>query len=87
MSTIEILGFIAGTIVVASFIIKGEIKIRIINRFGAAMFIVYAALMGVWAVLAFNAALMIIHSIYLFLPKKQKENNANTIDTEQVGVV
>ena len=73
MELIEILGFAATVIILISFLLKGEMKIRIVNSFGAALFAVYGIIIGAWSVWVLNIALMIVHAIYLLkAPKKRR---------------
>jgi len=61
----EILGIIASIIVLISFLMKGERKIRIINIFGALFFIIYGICINAFSVWFLNGALFIIHIIKL----------------------
>jgi len=75
MGTIEILGFAAGIFVLASFVMRGEIWIRIVNSFGAALFAIYGLIIGAWAIWVINLLIVIVHIIYLFLPKRGAKVN------------
>jgi len=61
----EILGTIASVIVLISFLMKGEKKIRIINIVGAIMFVVYGLSINAFSVWFLNGMLFIIHIIKL----------------------
>lgn len=61
----EILGTLASIIVLISFLMKGEKKIRIINILGAIMFVVYGILINAFSVWFLNGALVFIHLYYL----------------------
>jgi hypothetical protein len=62
----EILGTIASVIVLFSFIATEEKRIRIINIFGAALFVVYGLLINAFSVWLLNGILILVHSWYLF---------------------
>lgn len=57
----EILGTIASIIVLLSFIVDGEKKIRIINIIGALVFILYGILTNAFSVWFLNGALLLVH--------------------------
>lgn len=63
---IEILGTIASIFVLISFLMKGEIKIRLINIVGALIFVIYGVMIGAFSVWFLNGGLMLIHIIRLF---------------------
>ena len=67
---IEILGITATLFVLASFIVKGEKRIRSINIFGALLFVIYGALLPSFSTMLLNAALIFIHIYHLFKKKK-----------------
>jgi len=71
MDKIEILGLVATLFVLASFSLKGELKIRFVNSFGAMLFVVYGVLKGAWSIWILNIALLIIHIYYLTKPAKK----------------
>lgn len=51
---VEYFGLIAGVIVVISFMMKGEIKMRAVNFVGAVLFIIYGFLIGSISVVLLN---------------------------------
>lgn len=63
---IEIIGIIAGLIVLGSFLLKGERKIRSVNIFGAVVFVVYGILISSYATMLLNGGLIIVHIYYLY---------------------
>lgn len=67
----EILGIIATVLVLFSFLVNGEIKIRIINIFGAILFVTYGILINAFSVWALNLCLVFIHIYKLKKIKKQ----------------
>lgn len=68
--SIEILGTIASIIVLVSFLMKGETKIRIVNIFGAICFVIYGIQIGAFSVWFLNGALFIIHLYKIFKSKE-----------------
>lgn len=62
----EILGMIATIIVLISFLMKGERKIRTINIIGAICFVIYGLSIKALSVWVLNGALVIIHIYKLF---------------------
>lgn len=62
----EILGTIASVIVLISFLMKGEVKIRLVNIIGAICFVIYGIMISAFAVWFLNGALVVIHIVKLF---------------------
>ncbi|PKK86416.1 MAG: hypothetical protein CVV63_04400 [Tenericutes bacterium HGW-Tenericutes-8] len=67
-AVIETIGILAGALVLVSFLMKGERKIRLINIVGATIFIGYGILINSISVTLLNTGLVLVH-IY-FLRKK-----------------
>lgn len=57
----EIIGTMASIMVLLSFLMVGEKKIRLINIIGALIFVVYGLLINAFSVWFLNGALVIIH--------------------------
>lgn len=70
--SIEILGIIASLLVLASFFMNGESKIRIVNIFGALAFVIYGLLLGAFSVWFLNGALFIVHIVKLYRLRSRK---------------
>lgn len=68
---IEATGVLAGALVLLSFLMRGERKIRFINIIGATIFIVYGILIGSLSVTLLNIGLVLVH-IYYLSKKKEK---------------
>lgn len=66
---IEILGTIASIMVLISFVMNGEKKIRLINITGAILFVIYGLLINAFSVWFLNGALCFIHVYKLFKNK------------------
>ena len=64
----EILGTAASVLVLISFLMKGEKKIRIINIVGALLFVIYGVLIKAFSVWLLNGILILIH-IYKLIKK------------------
>lgn len=57
----EILGTIASIIVLISFLMKSEKKIRLVNIIGALMFVIYGLSINAFSVWFLNGSLCIVH--------------------------
>ena len=66
----EVLGTIASILVLISFLMKGEKKIRIVNIVGAIMFVIYGVLIKAFSVWFLNGALVLIHIYHLTRSQK-----------------
>ena len=64
----EILGVIATIIVLISFLLKGENKIRVVNIIGAVCFVIYGLGIGAFSVWLLNGILVLVH-IYKLINK------------------
>lgn len=61
----ELIGTLASVLVLISFLMRGEKKIRIINIVGALLFVIYGILINAFSVWFLNGALIFIHLYYL----------------------
>lgn len=66
----EIVGTIASVIVLLSFIATKEKRIRIINIFGAALFVLYGLLINAFSVWLLNGILILVHGWYLLRKRR-----------------
>ena len=76
MQLIEILGIVAGVLVLVSFLFKNILIIRGINMVGCAAFVGYGAYLGAWSIVGLNGALFFVQIFFLtkyFLDKKKKQ--------------
>lgn len=71
MDEIEVLGIVATLFVLASFSLKGELKIRLVNSIGAMLFVIYGVLIRAWSIWILNIALLLIHIYFLTKPPKK----------------
>ena len=71
----EWLGIVASAIVLISFLTSNQIKTRIINMVGCTVFVVYGILLPAYSTAFMNAALLIVHIVYLtkYFIKRRKE--------------
>ena len=66
----ELIGILAGVFVLFSFILTGERKIRMVNIFGAVLFVVYGVLIDALSIWLLNGSLIFVHLYYLLKIKK-----------------
>lgn len=57
----EVIGVCASVIVLISFLLKGEEKIRIVNLVGAILFVIYGLLIHAFSVWFLNSVLVLVH--------------------------
>ena len=65
MNEIELLGLTAMFFVLGSFLLKGEYRIRLVNGFGAMLFVIYGVIIEAWSVWLLNIFLLIIQIVFL----------------------
>lgn len=70
---IELLGIIAGIIVLGSFISKEQKRIRIVNAIGSVVFVVYGILITSYATIFLNGVMVLVQIVYLLRMKGDKE--------------
>lgn len=73
LKPVEIIGILAGIVVLASFLLKGELRIRMLNVIGAVLFVIYGILIKSISVALINFIVVIIQIVYI--NKRRKENN------------
>ena len=66
----EIIGIVATLFIIASFLTKDLIKVRIVNLVGSVIFIVYGVLIHSWSTAILNAVMIIVHLVYLLRKEK-----------------
>lgn len=74
MDWIEILGYIATTLVASSFLMRDVIKLRAINAIGAVLFVIYGIILKTYPVAALNAFLTCVNAYYIWQDMKQRKN-------------
>ena len=83
MNWIEIIGVLGSILVLVSFLMKDIIVIRLINISGSVVFIVYGILIGAFATWFVNAALIVVHVIYIIKDIKAKKNGAQSTEEDK----
>lgn len=67
--SIEVIGTIASIIVLLSFVVTDEARIRIINIYGAALFVIYGVFINAFSVWFLNGILILVHGWHLLRKK------------------
>lgn len=76
MTWFEAIGIVGTIFVLISFLMKDIKAVRIINIIGAALFVIYGALIGALSTWLLNGVLIIVHIVYLikgYKDSKRKE--------------
>ncbi|MBA3986475.1 MAG: YgjV family protein [Flavobacteriales bacterium] len=69
----DFIGYLASLLLVISFLMRNITKLRIINSFGCAVFIIYGFMLETsWPIIITNAFIVCVNIYYLFLKKKEK---------------
>ena len=76
MSTVEIIGLAASSLVLVSFLFNKKRTIRILNSCGCIVFIIYGILINSFTTWFFNSVLFFVQIIYLVRPQKPQEAQA-----------
>lgn len=66
----ELIGTLASVLVLISFIMNGEVKIRVVNIFGAILFVIYGFFIQSLSVAFLNGVLLVVHAYKLYKFKK-----------------
>lgn len=66
----ELIGTLASVLVLISFIMNGEVKIRVVNIFGAILFVIYGFFIQSLSVTFLNGVLLVVHAYKLYKFKK-----------------
>ena len=69
-NSIELIGYIASALVLASFLFKNIKQLRIVNSFGCAFFVVYGVMLDSIPIILTNVAILLVNGYYLFLKKQ-----------------
>jgi hypothetical protein len=62
---VDALGWLATALVVASFAMPDQTKLRLVNMAGCGVFMVWAFIEAVWPVMVVNGLILVIHGIRL----------------------
>ena len=76
----EWLGIIASAFVLISFLTSNQIRTRIINLVGCVVFVVYGMILPAYSTAFMNAALIIVHIVYLVKDFKARKQHAPVQD-------
>ena len=71
----EWLGLIASVFILISFLTSNQIKTRIINLVGCVIFIVYGIILPAYSTAFMNAAMIVVHAVFLIKHFKEKKKN------------
>lgn len=69
---VGVLGLLAALIVLASFFMKNEWYIRVVNVFGAILWVVYGLLSSTMPNVILNGALIVVHLVRMAKLRKQR---------------
>ena len=81
----EWLGIVASAFVLISFLTSNQIRTRIINLVGCVVFVIYGLILPAYSTAFMNAALIIVHIIYLtkdFKARKKQKSEMNEQSTQ-----
>ena len=81
----EWLGLIASAFILVSFLTRNQTKTRLINLVGCVAFVVYGFLIKAYSTSIMNAALIIVHIVYLvkdFQKSKQGKEQPQVVSDE-----
>ena len=81
----EWLGLIASAFVLISFLTGNQIKTRIINSIGCVIFVVYGFLLPAYSTAFMNAAMLVVHAVYLirYFVKKRKAKKPEMLEKDK----
>ncbi|MDE6676370.1 MAG: hypothetical protein K2K12_01480 [Clostridia bacterium] len=81
----EWLGIIASAFILISFLFSNQIITRMINAVGCVVFVVYGFLLPAYSTAFMNAALLVVHAVFLikYIIKKRKEKKAPTEENKE----
>lgn len=64
-SVVELIGYVASALVVASFAMKSVVRLRVVSLVGCVVFVTYGSLLGSIPIILTNAAAGLLHLWYL----------------------
>jgi uncharacterized protein with PQ loop repeat len=71
LNYVELIGYAASALVLASFFMKNIRTLRIVNCFGCFFFIIYGVLLESIPIIITNVAILAVNIYYLFLKKEK----------------
>ena len=75
----EWLGILASAFVLISFLTSNQIRTRIINLVGCVVFVIYGLILPAYSTAFMNAALIVVHIVYLVKDFKARKKNKETV--------
>ena len=78
----EWLGIVASAFVLVSFLTSNQIRTRLINLVGCVVFVVYGLILPAYSTAFMNAALIIVHIVYLVKDFKARKR-LKTVNQEE----
>ena len=81
----EWLGLVASLIVLVSFLMTNQIKIRIINMVGCIAFVIYGLLLPTYSTAFMNGAVFIVHVVFLikyFVQRRKEKLKTTSLEAE-----
>ena len=85
----EWLGLLASAFILVSFLTTNQTKTRLINMVGCVVFVVYGFLLPAYSTAFMNAALFVVHVVYLtkdYLKAKKEKAEKLATDTKESTV-
>lgn len=70
---VELIGILAGVLVLLSFVLTGERKIRMVNIFGAILFVIYGLSIDALSIWLLNGILVFVQLYYLVKMKSTSD--------------
>ena len=71
---IELIGIMASVVIVISFFMNGESKLRTLNIVGSIVFVIYGVLIGSVSVVFLNAVSTVVNVVKIHRLRKEKTN-------------
>ena len=71
----EWIGILGSVTIILAFLLKGELKIRIVDLIGAALFVIYGVLIKSFSTVLLNGVLVVVQLIYIFKGEINNERN------------
>lgn len=72
ISATELVGYLASAVVLASFLNKQMVRLRIINGVGCALFVAYGFMLDIsWPIVITNFFILVIHLYYLIIKRAE----------------
>jgi hypothetical protein len=73
--TVELIGYLASTLIVVSLLMASVLKLRVINLIGAVVFTAYGVLIDSFPVMVANGAIVLIDVYYLALMLRERSRD------------